>query len=61
MRNYRVKLAFRTPSQWRWMPPECLAESKAREDEDDDLPQPSAKKQSKRTAAGPLFGIAPVK
>jgi hypothetical protein len=38
-------------TQWRWMPPECLAELKAIEDEDDDLPQPSAKKQSKRTAA----------
>jgi hypothetical protein len=33
------------------MPPECLAELKALEDEDDVLTQPSTKKQSKRTAA----------
>jgi len=33
------------------MPPECLAELKALEDEGDDLTQPAAKKRSKRTAA----------
>jgi len=38
-------------TEWRWMPPECLAELKALEDEDDELTQPPAKKQSKRTAA----------
>ncbi len=38
-------------TEWRWMPPECLAELKALEDEDDELAQPSTKKQSKRTAA----------
>ena len=38
-------------TEWRWIPPACLAELKALEDEDDDSSQPSAKKQSRRTAA----------
>jgi hypothetical protein len=38
-------------TEWRWMPPECLAELKVLEDEDDDLSQPLAKNQSTRTAA----------
>jgi hypothetical protein len=38
-------------TNWRWTPPECLAELKALEDEDEELTQPSPKKQSKRTAA----------
>ena len=33
-------------TEWRWMPPECLAELKALEDEDDELTQPPTKKQS---------------
>jgi hypothetical protein len=36
---------------WRWTPPECLAELKALDDEDEELTQPSTKKQSKLTAA----------
>ena len=38
-------------TDWRWTPPECLAELKALEDEDEDLTQTSTNKQSKRTAA----------
>jgi hypothetical protein len=38
-------------TDWRWTPPECLAELKALDDEDGELTQPSTKKQSKRTAA----------
>jgi hypothetical protein len=47
----RAAMAKDRRLEWRWIPPECLAELKALEDEDDDLAQPSAKKQSKRTAA----------
>ena len=47
----REAMAKDRRTEWRWMPPECLAELKALEDEVDDLPQPSVKKQSKRTAA----------
>jgi hypothetical protein len=47
----REAMAKDRRTEWRWMPPECLAELKALEEEEDDLPQPSAKKQSKRTAA----------
>jgi hypothetical protein len=38
-------------TDWRWKPPECLAELKALDDEDEELTQTSTKKQSKRTAA----------
>jgi hypothetical protein len=38
-------------TEWRWTPPECLAELKALEDEDEELTQPAAKKRSKRAAA----------
>ena len=38
-------------TDWRWTPPECLAELKPPEDEDEDLTQTSTNKQSKRTAA----------
>jgi hypothetical protein len=38
-------------TEWRWMPPECLAELKALTDESDESTQPSTKKQSKRTAS----------
>ena len=38
-------------TDWRWTPPECLAELEALEGEDEELTQTSTKKQSKRTAA----------
>jgi len=38
-------------TQWRWIPPECLAELKALDDEDDESPQTSTQKQTKSTAA----------
>jgi hypothetical protein len=38
-------------TDWRWTPPECLADLKALDDEDEELTQTSTKKQSKRTAA----------
>jgi hypothetical protein len=34
-------------TEWRWMPPACLAELKALGDEDDDSSQASVKKQSR--------------
>jgi hypothetical protein len=40
-------------TEWRWMPPECLAELKVLEDEDDELTQPAAKKRSKRVYEKP--------
>ena len=36
---------------WCWTPPECLAELKALDEEDDDVTQTSTRKQSKRSAA----------
>ncbi len=47
----RAAMAKDRRTEWRWRPPECLAELKALEDEDDDLTQPSTKKRSKRAAA----------
>jgi hypothetical protein len=47
----RAAMAKDRRTQWRWVPPECLAELKALEDEDDDSSQTSAKKQSKSRAA----------
>jgi hypothetical protein len=38
-------------TDWEWEPPECLAELKALDEEDEELTQPSRKKQSQRTAA----------
>jgi hypothetical protein len=38
-------------TDWRWTPPECLAELNALDDEAEELTQTSTKKQSKRTAA----------
>jgi len=38
-------------TNWHWTPPECLAELKALDGEDDDLTQPSKKKHSKFIAA----------
>lgn len=37
--------------EWHWKPPVCLAGLKALDNEDDDSPQPSTKKQPKRGAA----------
>jgi hypothetical protein len=51
LEHTRAAMAKDRRTEWCWMPPECLAELKALEDEDDDLTQPSTKKQSKRTAA----------
>jgi hypothetical protein len=51
LEHTRAAMARDRRTEWRWMPPECLAELKALEDEDDGLTQPSARKQSKRTAA----------
>jgi hypothetical protein len=36
---------------WRWTPPECLAELKVLDEQDDDVTQTSTRKQSKRSAA----------
>jgi hypothetical protein len=38
-------------TEWRWMPPECLAELKALDDEEDESTQTSTQKHSKSTAA----------
>ena len=38
-------------TNWRWTPLECLAELKALDDDDEELTQPSTKKQPKRIAA----------
>jgi len=38
-------------TEWRWIPPECLAELKSLDDEEDESTQISTQKQSKRTAA----------
>lgn len=47
----REAMAKDRRTDWDWEPPECLAELKALDEEDEELPQPSSKKQSKRTAA----------
>jgi len=36
---------------WRWTPPECLAELKVLDEQDDDVTQTSTRKQSKRSPA----------
>ena len=36
---------------WRWTPPECLAELKVLDEQDDEVTQTSTRKQSKRSAA----------
>jgi hypothetical protein len=38
-------------TDWRWEPPECLAELKALEDDEEEVTQPSTRKRSKRSAA----------
>jgi hypothetical protein len=47
----RSAMAKDRRTEWRWKPPECLAELKALEEEDDELTQPAAKKRSQRPAA----------
>jgi hypothetical protein len=47
----RAAMARDRRTDWRWTPPECLAELKALDDEDEELTQTSTKEQSKRTAA----------
>lgn len=47
----RIAMAKDRRTDWDWEPPECLAELKALDEEDEELTQPSRKKQSKRTAA----------
>ena len=51
LEHTRAAMAKDRRTAWRWMPPECLAELKALEDEDDELTQPATKKRSKRAAA----------
>ena len=51
LKHTRDAMARDRRTDWRWTPPECLAELKALEDEYEELTQPSTKKQSKRTAA----------
>src|SRR5438270_5360370 len=51
LEHTRAAMAKDRRTEWRWMPPECLAELKALEDEDDELTQPAAKKRPKRAAA----------
>ena len=51
LEHTREAIAKDRRTEWRWVPPECLAELKALEDEHDDLTQPSTKKRSKRAAA----------
>jgi hypothetical protein len=51
LEHTRAAMAKDRRTEWRWVPPACLAELKALDDEDDDASQPSAKKHSKRTAA----------
>jgi hypothetical protein len=47
----REAMAKDRRTDWHWAPPECLAALKALDEEDDDLPQPSTRKQSRRSAA----------
>jgi hypothetical protein len=51
LKHTRDEMARDRRTDWRWTPPECLAELKALDDEDEELTQPSTKKQSKRAAA----------
>ncbi len=51
LEHTRDAMARDRRTDWRWTPPECLAELKALDDEDQELTQTSTKKQPKRTAA----------
>jgi hypothetical protein len=47
----REAMAKDRRTDWDWEPPECLAELKALDEEDEGATQPSSKKHSRRTAA----------
>src|SRR3974390_524794 len=47
----REAMAKDRRTSWRWTPPECLAELKTLDEQDDDVTQTSTRKQSKRSAA----------
>jgi hypothetical protein len=51
LEHTRNAMARDRRTDWRWTPPECLAELKVLDDEDEELTQTSTKKQSKRTSA----------
>jgi hypothetical protein len=51
LEHTREAIARDRRTDWRWTPPECLAELKTLVHEDQELTQTSTKKQSKRTAA----------
>jgi hypothetical protein len=47
----REAMARDRRTDWHWTPPECLAELKALDEQDDDVTQTSTRQQSKRSAA----------
>jgi hypothetical protein len=47
----REAMARNRRTDWHWTPPECLAELKAMEEDEDDLTQPSTRNRSKLSAA----------
>jgi hypothetical protein len=51
LEHTRNAMARDRRTDWRWTPPECLAELKALDEEDEESTQPSTKKHTKRTAA----------
>ncbi len=51
LEHTRNAMARDRRTDWRWTPPECLAELKELDDEDEELTQTSTTKHSKRTAA----------
>ncbi len=51
LEHTRNAMARDRRTDWRGTPPECLAEVKVLDDEDEELTQTSTKNQSKRTAA----------
>lgn len=51
LEHTREAMARDRRTDWRWTPPECLAELKALDNPDEESTQTSTKKQAKRTAA----------
>jgi hypothetical protein len=51
LEHTRQAMARDRRTDWRWMPPECLAELKALDDEDEELTQTSTKKHSRPAVA----------